>query len=180
MELKQFVPQKDCERCEVCCRFSEQHTVWAPKFTQEEIAAAVAIHKIPPLLFSAASSVPSAHHRPAQRINLLHHKQEFRCPCFAPPTNKCLIYPQRPFECQLYPFLLLEKDGQFFLALDKKCLALKKSGAKALRAHKHYLEATFQQREWVSFLSRHRDLFSRYDPHDLEIVFPISLDTFIP
>lgn len=179
MELKQFIPQEDCLRCEVCCRFGEQHTVWAPKFTQDEVATAVEINKIPPLLFSQPTDTRTEHH-PAQCINLLPCGHGFRCSCFTPHKNKCLIYAQRPFECQLYPFLLFEKDGQFFLAQDMKCPSMTSSDANALRAYKQYLQAAFKKQEYVFFLSQHRDLFSKYDSHDLEIVFSIHLDTFSP
>ena len=204
MELKQFIPQEYCLRCEVCCRFPEQHTVWAPKFTplekaaalnlvrkefsketkerssrtgftHDEVIKAVEINNIPPLLFSQPTNTQTEH-RHAHRINLLPCEHGFRCPCFAVGENQCLIYAHRPFECQLYPFLLLEKDGQFFLAQDMKCPYLKSGDANALDAYKHYLQAVFKKQECMSFLSKHRDLFSKYDPHDLEIVCSIRLD----
>jgi Fe-S-cluster containining protein len=35
--------------------------------------------------------------------------------------NKCKIYFFRPFECQLYPFLINRNAGKAFLAVDLKC-----------------------------------------------------------
>ncbi len=57
MMLEQFIPQEYCLHCDVCCRFPENHTVWTPKFTREEVIAAVEHGMIPSDLFSQPSSV---------------------------------------------------------------------------------------------------------------------------
>ena len=54
MKLKQFIPQEFCLACTVCCRFAENPSIWAPRFSQEEMRGAVIGNMVPPQLFSCA------------------------------------------------------------------------------------------------------------------------------
>lgn len=48
-------------------------------------------------------------------------QSNFFCSFFNLQDNKCKIYALRPFECQLYPFLINRKGKKVFLALDLHC-----------------------------------------------------------
>ncbi|MFA4842742.1 MAG: YkgJ family cysteine cluster protein, partial [Candidatus Omnitrophota bacterium] len=98
--IKQIIPQEVCLKCQGCCRFSEKDSVWSPSLLDEE-AESLGQKKIL-LIASAAGNV-------------------FFCSFFEPEKNACKIYSRRPFECQLYPFLLKRKDKKTFLAVDPKC-----------------------------------------------------------
>lgn len=45
----------------------------------------------------------------------------FICPLLSCADNKCKIYNTRPFECQLYPFLLNLRQGKVLLTVDLNC-----------------------------------------------------------
>lgn len=109
--IKQFVTQKACLECLGCCRFSESDSVWSPCILKEEINS-LAKKGLPPALITLT-----------QRIRLLPFEQEeiFFCSLFNPESNKCQIYSFRPFECQLYPFLVNRRGGTLFLAVDPAC-----------------------------------------------------------
>ena len=47
--------------------------------------------------------------------------QDFICPFLASRDNKCKIYDARPFECQLYPFLINLRPGKVLLTVDLNC-----------------------------------------------------------
>lgn len=51
------------------------------------------------------------------------NNQGCACPFFNPVTHECLIYLDRPLDCQLYPFVLLLSPTQkrVFLGLDTQC-----------------------------------------------------------
>jgi len=48
--LPQLVPNSACFRCDVCCRFPDADSFLRPYFTEQEIAAAVALG-LPPTSF---------------------------------------------------------------------------------------------------------------------------------
>jgi len=47
--------------------------------------------------------------------------EDFICPFLGPEDNKCAIYGIRPFECQLYPFLINLRNGKVLLTVDLNC-----------------------------------------------------------
>lgn len=174
--MKQFVSQEYCLQCDICCRFTENPTAWAPKFTHSEVVKAVEENALPPELFTQANY--HAGDTTVFPIQLLDCSGGFRCPCFSVSDNHCLIYHHRPFECRLYPFMLLKKKNQFFVAYDLKCPYITSADKKQFQLYKDYLEEEFKRQAFVSFLKQHRDLFTEYDSADLEILFPIHFDTF--
>ena len=109
--IKQFIPQEICLKCRSCCRFSQQDSIWSPALLNEEVQGLLK-NRIPPLVIS-----------PNKRIRLTHlsGQSNFFCSFFNLQDNKCKIYALRPFECQLYPFLINRKGKKVFLALDLHC-----------------------------------------------------------
>lgn len=126
--IKQFVAQEFCLGCEGCCRFTEADTVWSPYLLDSDIQELLQNH-IPPLTMT-----------PNRRIRLIPHPQGegnftpletitregesltgFICAFFDTADNKCKIYSYRPFECQLYPFLINRNLDKVFLAVDLRC-----------------------------------------------------------
>ena len=94
--IKQFILQEVCLECQGCCRFKEQDSVWSPCLLDEEIQNFLD-KNIPPLCLSLDKKlmpIPNT------------QGQGHICPLFDVQVNKCKIYEFRPFECQLYPFLI--------------------------------------------------------------------------
>lgn len=52
---------------------------------------------------------------------------DFICPFLDPQGNKCRIYGMRPFECQLYPFLINLRKGKVLLTVDLNCPYVEKT-----------------------------------------------------
>lgn len=109
--LKQFVPQEVCLKCPGCCRFKAANSVWAPCLLEEEIQGLV--DKDAPAVSISAD----------KKLMLVPHPngEGYLCPFFENQTNKCKIYATRPFECQLYPFLLNLRSGKVLLTVDLNC-----------------------------------------------------------
>lgn len=109
--IKQFVPQDFCLKCQGCCRFKEASSVWSPCLLDEEIQE---------LLDKNSAFASLSADRRIQPIPNL--KQDgFICPFLNIEDNKCKIYDLRPFECQLYPFLISIRDKKVLLTLDLNC-----------------------------------------------------------
>ncbi len=125
--IKQFVTEEFCLKCRGCCHFSGEDSVWGPALLKEERGDK---------LFAKAATCEG-------KITLLKNSQEgdFVCPFFNPGINQCKIYPSRPFECQLYPFLINRQGNKAFLAADLNCPFLKEG----------FQTSSFK--EYVSFLA---------------------------
>jgi uncharacterized protein len=111
----QIVPSEVCCRCEVCCRFPEEHSYLRPYFTSLEIREALA-HGIHPSHFPDRSG--------CQVTVVPNPKEEgFLCPAFDPDTHHCRIYAVRPLDCRLYPFALMwnATRERILLGWDPKC-----------------------------------------------------------
>jgi len=176
MQLKQLIPEEFCLRCDVCCRFPQAHTKWAPLFTESEIKDLINRNILPPLLFTDyPKDKKDSYNIDAKRINLVEYKDYFICPCFNPPDCKCRIYTKRPFECQLYPFLLTRQGDKLYLSQDNKCPYLNEAKEDRLNKYTDYLRAEFKKEESISFLKQNPELFTEYPATDLELLFSINI-----
>ena len=212
MQLKQLIPEEFCLRCDVCCRFPQAHTKWAPLFTESEIKDLINEDILSSLLFTPLektidkvdkgmshcdSMLPSAqtdrkrsslteftdhpkdkkvnYSIDAKRINLIEYKDYFICPCFNPPDCKCRIYIKRPFECQLYPFLLTRQGDKPHLSQHNKCPYLNEVKEDRLNKHIDYLRTEFKKEENINFLKQNPELFTEYPAMDLKLLFSINI-----
>ncbi len=110
--IRQFVPQEFCLKCRGCCRFREADSVWSPCLLDEEIQDLL-----------GKPGVPAASISIDRRIQLIANPEgtDFICPFLGLADNCCKIYAARPFECQLYPFLLNLRKGKVLLTVDLNC-----------------------------------------------------------
>lgn len=110
--IKQFVPQEFCIKCRGCCRFKEPDSVWSPCLLDEEIQELLDKKGIP----AASISID-------RRLHLIANPDgaDFICPFLSSMDNQCKIYDIRPFECQLYPFLINLRKGKVLLTVDLNC-----------------------------------------------------------
>jgi Fe-S-cluster containining protein len=67
--------------------------------------------------------VPAAALSIEHRLQLVANpgREGFFCPFLKIEDNKCQIYATRPFECQLYPFLLTLRNKKVLLTVDLNC-----------------------------------------------------------
>lgn len=109
--VPQCIPKAFCLKCLGCCRFREQESVWAPCLMDEEIQGLLD-KDIPAAMMSKAKKL----------LPVPNEKGEgFLCPFLAVENNNCKVYSFRPFECQLYPFLINLRAGKVILTLDLNC-----------------------------------------------------------
>lgn len=114
--IRQFVPSEFClDECRGCCRFSHKKSIWSPGVLNEEIQL---------FLEDNISSLIICENK---KIRLIRRGNIFICPFLNLQDNKCKIYPFRPFECQMYPFLINRRKEKIFLAVDLGCAFIKKN-----------------------------------------------------
>jgi uncharacterized protein len=112
MMIKQFCPEEYCLKCQGCCRFKEDNSVWSPCLLDEEILELIDKEGIPAVSMTVD-----------RRLQPVVNPQGpgFICPFLGIQDNKCKIYDLRPFECQLYPFLINLRKGKVLLTVDLNC-----------------------------------------------------------
>ncbi|MCX5704888.1 MAG: YkgJ family cysteine cluster protein [Candidatus Omnitrophica bacterium] len=110
--MNQFVPSEYCLKCRGCCRFRDQNSVWSPCLLDEEIVD-----------FADNKEIPAVSVSLTKHLDLVSAPGEdgYLCPFLNPADNICKAYLQRPFECQLYPFLLNLRYNKVILTIDLNC-----------------------------------------------------------
>lgn len=102
LPLAQFIPAGVCMRCQGCCRFREEGSVWSPSLLEDERELLGIPEAKMPLVRDAGTDT-------------------WQCRYLQAADTACRIYDRRPFECQLYPFVLNRCGASVFLSLDPQC-----------------------------------------------------------
>jgi uncharacterized protein len=169
-DLRQLVPSEECLKCDGCCRFSEPKNLWRPKITDEEKKQArpVGVKNV----FSENAVDESGH------LATLAHEGSCICYFFHPQHNTCGVYPFRPFECRLYPFLLHKGGGQQGICAHISCPYVQKVfGRQSFQEYVAYLKEFFAQKETIAFLKKYPFLWSDYSSfkEELQFLFPVEV-----
>ncbi len=102
--------------------------------------------------------------------------QTCACPFFNPVTQECTIYPNRPLDCQLYPFVLTfgATRKRILLSLDTQCPFVQDAAnQEALAGYGDYVRDYLEERSLVSSLSLNPGLVSEDGPSFLPF-FPLA------
>lgn len=153
--IKQFVPQEVCLKCRGCCRFSEADSVWLPCLLEEEIQELLDKPGIPAVSLS-----------PNKRIVPIPNPagEGFLCPFLDSADNRCKIYPFRPFECQLYPFLINLRGKKVLLTVDLNCPYIKENlKTDELKNYTAYLAQYLNSPPQVAALKDNPQLIQAYE-----------------
>ncbi len=160
-ELTQFVPTQVCLSCDGCCRFQDEKSIWRPQAAPEEAK---------PLTKDIASDG-------RLKTGCVHGEEQ--CVFFNRDDRACRIYPTRPFECRLYPFVLYKKDKAIVVAAHRSCPYVQEKGAGSEAAeYIEYLRKYFQQPDVEAFLRNNSALATDYSEYknELQELFTIVLD----
>jgi len=170
INVKQFVPSKVCLSCDGCCRFKEETSAWRPKISREEVNNGVGqglaeeiFSKVVDLNTRAIKTTPC---------------QEGHCCSFLNrQENTCRIYPNRPWECQLYPFILTKHDGKIAVAVHHLCPFVQdKYETSDYVDYVYYLKEFFKQVEVKDFLNRNPALIGDYTKYQDEIEYLFAIE----
>jgi len=151
--LKQIIPGAVCLKCQGCCRFAEKDSIWSPTLLGEEISELL------------DNGVPETVICGGKKISLqpCEGKGSFRCSFFVMQDNLCRIYPFRPFECQLYPFLIHRDRHRVFLAVDLNCpFAGGNLKSRVLQDHVVYLKGFLGQQEIGAIIRNNPQVVQAY------------------
>jgi Fe-S-cluster containining protein len=153
--IKQFVPQDFCLKCKGCCRFKEHDSVWSPCLLDEEIQELLERKDIPPASISIERRI-----QPVAEPG----GEGFICPFLIHEDNKCAIYGTRPFECQLYPFLLNLREGKALLTVDLNCpYAYEKINSQEAKDYIAYLCSYLNSPKQLEILKDNPQIIQAYE-----------------
>lgn len=152
--IKQFIPQEVCLKCQGCCRFKDADSVWLPCLMEEEIQNLLD-KNIPPAAISMERKI-----QPLPNPD----SQGYLCAFFDIAENKCKIYAFRPFECQLYPFLINLRGKKAILTVDLNCPYIKENlKSKEFKEYTDYLAAFLNSPAQVKLLKDNPQLLKTYE-----------------
>ena len=149
----QFVTQEVCLSCEGCCRFQASDSCWRPKLLKRE-------------------QFPEFKGRLTDEgiLKTLPYKEIQKCIFFYESDNICKVYPMRPFECHLYPFLLVKKGENVGLSVHLACPYVQDHrGDKEFEDYVEYLKKFFLEGEAKELLRDYTRIANDYLEHEEEI-----------
>lgn len=150
--LKQFVPSEVCLKCDGCCRFPDEKSIWRPKVAQDESK---------PLAKDIALD---------GRLKTTCAHGEEQCVFFNHADRTCKIYQTRPFECRLYPFVLFKKGSETVVAAHLSCPYVQEKGdTKEAEGYVGYLRKYFEQPDIKAFLANNPALATDYSEFGREM-----------
>ncbi len=151
--IRQLVPEEVCLECKGCCRFHEADSVWVPGVLAEDVQLFLK-NKIPPFFILANKKL---------RLTWDKKQQCFLCGFFDAPANRCNVYAVRPFECQLYPFVINRRSKKAYLALDTQCpYAAQHEKSALFKEYLRYLSDFFQTPQVIALLKANPHVIQEY------------------
>lgn len=151
--LKQFVPSHICLKCEGCCRFQTQDSIWRPKWNKKDF-------------------IDEGHY-----VTTIADCGKHYCRFFNSSDSTCRTYHDRPFECSLYPFLLSRTSAGVDLYVHLACPYIQDTqGNPEVEEYTAYLKEFFRQPGTRDFLCRNTHLIHDYTPvhNELQFLFTIG------
>ncbi len=166
--MKTVTRSEDCVVCKGCCKFGKEKLYFAPLFTDDELDV---LRKRLPTERPLPVFHPQGDSRRVWQIDLLPSRiqSDVRvCPFLDEETNLCAIYPNVPFDCRVWPFLLAwSADGQRIELTcyeREECASLGKIGPDEFARYTAYMLAYVHRPAFLRRLRSHLELIWPHQP----------------
>lgn len=159
--MKQLVQHEQCLRCHECCRFRADRQDFAPIFTAEELEAIRQVRDDLPDFtpFRGSDKVFQIRLKEAE---IPHEEYPYVCPFLDEANYRCTIYEVRPFDCRIWPFIVLKvrETGQVLLAhfTGEACLAVQEAQPEDFAAYEAYMQQLVTSESFLKFLKKYPEL----------------------
>lgn len=168
--LKAFVSSRVCLSCDGCCRFKEPGTIWRPKLTDEETRQ-LQTSPLAELIFQTDARDAN------QFIRTKPGCGEHLCQFFNTDNHHCAIYNARPFECELYPFVMSRNAHGTALYVHLNCPFVQDQlGQDTIKTYEQYLYEFFRREDVRAFLLRNRAYLNDYSEYNDELLKVFDLE----
>ena len=162
--FKQWVPSLVCLSCDGCCRFEDPESDWRPRLGRGEKPPVLTEVPVDSLKDDAGFFRTTA-------IDGIHY-----CLFLRREDNICRVYSARPFECQLYPFLLISEPPAVWLGVHLYCpYVQRKRQDERFTEYLATLKEFFASQEAQEFLRMNKGAFPDYRASrvEIELLFPL-------
>lgn len=105
--LSQYIKKENCHDCRFCCRFRNSNLWDVPLFTYEDKSKLEEKYT-----FKKVNSLWTP--------MLIKENDFFVCP-FLHHDSGCILGKRKPFDCAIWPFYVMNKDGKIVLAQCSDC-----------------------------------------------------------
>ncbi|HSV43010.1 MAG TPA: phosphatidylglycerol lysyltransferase domain-containing protein [Candidatus Bathyarchaeia archaeon] len=172
--LKQFLPAAYCFACKACCVFESTTTPWRPFMPQEE--------KLRSCLVDPERAYDNEIVAPDGFVHAVCEEGKGRCGVFNKESFRCERYLGRPFECQIYPFMIVTKDDKPYLAAHLSCPFMQEHWRDELfNEYVDYMIKYVEQPLIKNFLERNPGLARPYNKGDqFDFVYELRFDKELP
>lgn len=173
--MKQIVHHEQCKRCGECCRFREDRQDFAPIFTVEELDAIRHVREDLPefMPFKATDNIFQIRLKKAEKPTPYY---PYVCPFLDEEAYRCTIYDVRPFDCRVWPFIVLrvKETGEVLLAhfTESACLALAEAQPKDFSAYEAYMEQMVSSEAFLAFLRKYPQLIWEHEDQGDYVTVP--------
>lgn len=169
-DMEQFVPQEVCLSCDGCCRFKDETSAWRPRIAKEESMEMVALG-LATQIFAKSMTDQDGYIKAKPCLG------QFHCSFFHKENNTCNAYQARPFECQLYPFVLVRAQENLSVHVHLSCPHIgKMRSSPEFEKYVAYLKGFLQKAHVTAFLRRNRDIGGEYKDYRQELEFLFDLN----
>lgn len=112
--IKEILSGKTCAECRMCCIF-DRYDVWETPLFDE-----VTKNKV--LEFNPNAKFIKKGSKYMLNVGLLTDNDLFTCPALT--ENGCILGDDKPFDCRIWPFRVMEQDGKRVIAVSTLCEAV--------------------------------------------------------
>lgn len=112
--LKEILNKSTCAECRMCCIF-DRYDIWETPVFNEETKNKV-------LEFNPCAEFAKVGDSYMLNAGKLAEGDLFTCPALT--ENGCILGDEKPFDCQIYPFRIMEQDGRRVIAVSTLCEAV--------------------------------------------------------
>lgn len=112
--LKEILNKSTCAECRMCCIF-DRYDIWETPLFDEDTK-----NKI--LEFNSGAVFAKVGDSYMLNAGELAEGDLFTCPALT--ENGCTLGDEKPFDCRIYPFRIMEQDGRRVIAVSTLCEAV--------------------------------------------------------
>lgn len=156
--LTKLLSRATCADCQLCCVF-DRYDVWETPVLSAEIRDRAA------QLLPEAEFVSKGAESYLFRIREFDEEGLFRCPLLD-PAKGCMLGTEKPFDCQIWPFRIMELDGRQAITIAPICEAMT---AQPIGVLLDFLKTELAD-VIFDYAQKHPDVVKPYDP-----MYPILL-----
>lgn len=151
--MKKAVSSKDCFSCRDCCYFYKNQRYFAPVFTEDEVRRIRKLRRKLPT-FKRYKDYPHTYQVVLKKVRK--KKLMYVCQFLDEKTHVCTIYKERPFDCRIWPLLIMRKKDRAYIAYFNQdfCPALKNMTKKGLDKYMRYMVKLITGERYIRFLKK--------------------------